>query len=118
MRRNLNTKLLLIVLTFTLLSCATAQLTPDQQSRVALDRAQTQLNVWWDAAYTFYKAQPQKADEWKTIVVPAFDTCNKTLAALIVQYKTGAVTPDQLQNVVQTAMNNVLVIHVQKGVIK
>ncbi len=114
--------LFLIIMAF-LVSCAGLQekwnaLTPDQKARIVIDDIQSQLDTLFTQSKGYVLANPKYQDQWKTKIVPAFDTANKALASVIILGKTKPLTPDLVYSKVQESVNNVLTLLIQVGVIK
>jgi hypothetical protein len=72
------------------------KLTPDEQARVVLGGLQKQVNTKFDEAKLFTMGKADLQDYWKKNLVPAFDTCNKSLAKMQGLAQKGQVTPDQV----------------------
>lgn len=110
-------RLSILILALLLVACASVQLTPDQQARAAISKAQGQWNVWFDTAKLYYASHPEKTAEWKGQVIPAFQVAKDSMqtAALSLQ---GGSDPLAIINAVQQATNNLMLYLIQQGVIK
>lgn len=89
---------LLLILLF-LFACTTVQtdynkLTLDEKVRFKIGIAQSQLETLFDSGKSYVTTHPESQVIWKTKVIPAFDTANKTLRTIISMQ--GTITPETI----------------------
>ena len=90
---------IIVLLAFVMAGCATFQekwngLSDQERARVIVGGVQKQLADLFAAGKAYVAANPDKAEQWKAKVVPAFDTANKAVAAYIVIIGQGQATPE------------------------
>jgi hypothetical protein len=78
------------------LQTAWNKLTPNDKARIVVGGFQDQLNNLFDIGKGYVASHPEKATEWKTKVIPAFDTANKGLRGYIVAIGMGTATPEAI----------------------
>lgn len=115
--------LIVIVVIFTLVSCAGIQakwqaLTPDQKARIVIGDFQGQLDNAFTQGKAYVASKPDLQVKWKAQIVPAFDVANKAIASVIALGKTKLLTPDFVYTQVQAQVTNVLNLLIQIGAIK
>lgn len=110
-------RLSIILLALFFVACASVQLTPDQEARAAISKAQGQWNTWFDTAHVYYAARPDKKAEWKEKVIPAFQVAKDTIQTAAAALRAGS-DPYTVLNTVQAATNNLMLYLVQTGVMK
>lgn len=94
------------------------KLTPGEKARVILGGIQKDLDQKFDQGKAYVTLYPQHQAKWKTRIVPAFDTANKTLAASIQLAMAEKLSPDQAYAKMQPLITQVLVLLVEIGVLK
>jgi ABC-type Fe3+-hydroxamate transport system substrate-binding protein len=82
--------------TMTNLQTSWNKLTPNDKARVVVGGFQDQLNNLFDIGKVYVLANPDKAEQWKTKVIPAFDTANKSLRTYIIMVGMGTATPEMV----------------------
>jgi hypothetical protein len=82
--------------TMTNLQTSWNKLTPNDKARVVVGGFQDQLNNLFDLGRVYVLAHPEKAEQWKTKVIPAFDTANKSLRTYIIMVGMGTATPEMV----------------------
>jgi len=70
------------------------KLTPNERARIVVGGFQDQLKTLFDLGKSYVSSHPEKQTEWKTKVVPAFDTANKSARGYITMVGAGTATPD------------------------
>ena len=93
---------LLLILLF-LFACTTVQtdynkLTLDEKVRFKIGVAQSQLETLFDSGKSYVNIHPEYQVTWKTKVIPAFDTANKTLRTIILMEQQGTITPETIDS--------------------
>jgi hypothetical protein len=91
------------------------KMTPDEQSRVVIAGLQKQLNTKFDEAKLFTAGKPELQDTWKKNLVPAFDTCNKSLAKIKGLAEKGQMTPDQVYITFKPELDKLILYLLQIG---
>jgi uncharacterized protein YceK len=94
----------IVVIIMALVGCASVanlqtawnKLTPNDKARIVVGGFQDQLNTLFDVGKSYVASHPDKAIEWKTKVIPAFDTANKSLRGYIVTIGMGTATPEAI----------------------
>lgn len=88
------------------LACCTStktawnELKPSEQSVIIISGLQTQLDTLFTVGKDYVSRHPEKQEIWKTKVVPAFDTTNKTILAYAILVGKGETTPDAIANAI------------------
>ena len=90
---------IIVLLAFVMTGCATFQekwngLSDQERARVIVGGVQKQLTDLFAAGKAYVAANPDKQDDWKNKVVPAFDTANKAVATYIVMIGQGQATSE------------------------
>jgi len=93
-------------------------LTPAEQSRVVLSGMQDQLNNLFDTGKAFIALHPEKAETWKTKIVPAFSAANHAIASAVTLCMTENVTPNDVYKAVQPLITEVINLLAEIGVLK
>jgi hypothetical protein len=68
----------------------------NDKARIVVGGFQDQLNTLFDVGKSYVASHPDKVIEWKTKVIPAFDTANKSLRGYIVAIGMGTATPEAI----------------------
>jgi hypothetical protein len=91
------------------------KMTPDEQSRVVISGLQKQLNTKFDETKLFVTGKPELQDTWKRNLVPAFDTCNKSLLKMKGLAEKGQMTPDQVYITFKPELDKLILYLLQIG---
>jgi ABC-type Fe3+-hydroxamate transport system substrate-binding protein len=122
----MKTKICMIaVLIMALVGCATVanlqtawnKLTPNDKARIVVGGFQDQLNNLFALGKSYVASHPEKATEWKTKVIPAFDTANKSLRGYIVAIGMGTATPEAVFKEIPPLIVSVVTLLQAMGVI-
>lgn len=106
------------VLCFFLISCAGfKQRTPDEQKRIIIDQAQSQLETFFDVGKQYVMLHPQHQTVWKEKIVPAFKVANETIKMATIMARTDMYTPEQVKAMMQVEINKVLMFLIDIGAI-
>jgi hypothetical protein len=94
MKRKVVFGLLAMVMLAGLMGCATLQdkwnkATDDERARIIVSQTQSSLKIAFVTSQTFVAANPKYKDEWKTKVIPMFETTNNILGDLIKKGQAG-----------------------------
>lgn len=94
MKRKVFIGLLVIMLLVGLIGCATLQdkwdkATDDERARIIVSQTQSSLKISLVASSTFVASNPKYKDQWKTKVLPIFETTNNILGNLIKKGQSG-----------------------------
>lgn len=92
--RTIFSTLLIMIFFLSLMGCATLQdkwnkATDDERARIIVSQTQASLKLAFVASSTFVAANPKYKDEWKTKVLPMFETTNNILGDLIKKGQSG-----------------------------
>jgi len=115
--------MLMLIIAFALSGCAYFQtvqkkwntMTPDEQARVVIAGLQEQLDTKFDEAKLFITGKPELQEFWKKNLVPAFDTCNRSLLKMKDLAQAGKMAPDQVYITFKPKLDQLILYLVKLG---
>lgn len=111
-------KATVVILCLFIIGCAGfKERSPDEQKRIILNQAQSQLETFFDIGKQYVVLNPQHQEVWKAKIVPAFKIANDTLKMATIMARTDMYTPEQVKAMMQVEINKVLMFLIDIGAI-
>ena len=92
------------------------KLTPNEKALIVVGGFQDQLSTLFATGKSYVAANPAKTEEWKTSVVPAFDTANRALKNYIILIGQGKCTPELVFKEIPPLVQSVITLLQAMGV--
>lgn len=114
---------MMTLLSISLIACGGIQKqwdakTPTEKAQIIISGLQDEVGALFNAGLEYVNNNPQHREVWKKKIVPAFDVANKAINSAIQIAMTKGITPAQVYQMVQPALDSVKELMISIGVIK